>query len=162
MIADVLLQGFGAAGGAARPCTAGLGVAHRRQPAETGAAATCCCTSPPCWWRCDPGAALANIPGLGGNRMAWPTQAGPGGAVGLIVAEYALAAGSDMIGPYGRMFVWAMGAVLAVLLTLLTLGLTAGEWRAAGRAARITVGHGRRGAGMAAGAFRRMRPPVRG
>jgi S-DNA-T family DNA segregation ATPase FtsK/SpoIIIE len=156
VIADMLLQGFGAAGvlpGFALLAWAWRIGASRRESGSGGDlllhVAALLVALPIL------AAALANIPAIGGNRMAWPTQAGPGGAIGSIVAEYALAAGSDMIGAYGRSFVWAMGAVLAVLLTLLTLGLTAGEWRAAGRAARMTAGQGRRGAGMAVRTFRR-------
>jgi S-DNA-T family DNA segregation ATPase FtsK/SpoIIIE len=156
LVADVLLQGFGAAGvlpGLALLAWAWRIGASRRDTGARGDlllhVAALLVALPVL------AAALANIPGMGGSRMAWPTQAGPGGAVGLIVAEYALAAGSDMIGSYGRIGVWALGAVLAVLLTLLTLGLTAGEWRAAGRAARVTAGQGRRGAGLAVRAFRR-------
>jgi S-DNA-T family DNA segregation ATPase FtsK/SpoIIIE len=94
------------------------------------------------------GAVLTGIPGL--PALNWPTKVGPGGASGLLVAGEALAAGREMLGPFGGLVVWTLGAALAAVLTLLALGLTAGEWRAAARVTRFSVVHGGRIAGLLA------------
>ncbi len=130
VIADVLLQAFGAAG--AMPGIAliawawrvgarggsGFGVAGRIA-ALLGAMPAL-------------GAVLSLLPGPGGLVAQWPAGAGPGGAVGRTLADGMMTAGREMLGPFGAMGVMAGVGVLAVLLVLLTLGLTAGEWRAAG------------------------------
>ena len=54
-----------------------------------------------------------------------------------------------MLGAFGAPLVWVLGTALAGTLTVLALGLTAGEWRSAGRAARLTVVHGRGAVGLA-------------
>ena len=91
---------------------------------------------------------------------AWPTVAGLGGAIGALLAAGGLEAGQGMMGPVGAAVVWTVGFALAVTLTLLALGLSAGEWHAAGRvAARGRDGFrssgGRDAAGRSAG------PPLR-
>ena len=73
----------------------------------------------------------------------WPGGAGLGGAAGALVAGDALSAGRDMVGAYGGLSVWAAGAALSGLLTVLALGLTAREWHAAGSTARGAVRGGR-------------------
>jgi S-DNA-T family DNA segregation ATPase FtsK/SpoIIIE len=83
-------------------------------------------------------AVLSGVPGLP-MPPAWPTQAGPGGAGGLLIAADALAAGRGVLGPLGGLLVWGLGALLAIVLTLLALGLSAGEWRAAARAIRVLI-----------------------
>ena len=88
-------------------------------------------------------AVLSGFPGLPAP-VAWPTQAGLGGAGGVLIAADALAAGRGILGPLGGLIVWGLGAVLAVVLTLLALGLSAGEWRAAARALRLGMITGRR------------------
>jgi S-DNA-T family DNA segregation ATPase FtsK/SpoIIIE len=40
-----------------------------------------------------------------------------------------------MMGPMGAVLIWSLGAILAVVLAILGLGLTSTEWRAAGEAA---------------------------
>ncbi len=102
------------------------------------------------------GAVLSAVPLPPALAAFWEQGSGPGGAVGMVVAGNALQAGRDMLGPFGGMLVWSLGALLAVALTLLTLGLTAGEWRAAGRAARGSVTGGRRAAGFAGRAASRI------
>ena len=47
-----------------------------------------------------------------------------------------LTAGRDALGPVGAVLIWTIGLAFAVTLTLLALGLSASEWRAAGRSAR--------------------------
>ncbi len=86
--------------------------------------------------------------------IAWPTVAGLGGAIGAQLGHLAMAAGRTGLGPLGGALVWIMGVMLALTLTLLALGLTAGEWRTAGRAAvgtaRVSVSGGRIAGGVLA------------
>ena len=82
-------------------------------------------------------AVLAAIPTP--RILAWPTVAGLGGAIGKLLASTGLSVGRDVLGPVGAVMMWTMGLALAVTLTLLALGLTASEWRAAGRIARRTT-----------------------
>jgi DNA segregation ATPase FtsK/SpoIIIE, S-DNA-T family len=79
-------------------------------------------------------AVLAAIPAP--RTLVWPTVAGLGGAIGRLLASTGLSVGRDVLGPVGAVMMWMMGLALAVTLTLLALGLTASEWRAAGRIAR--------------------------
>ena len=65
----------------------------------------------------------------------WPTVSGPGGAVGRMIAPAVLRMGMDAMGPLGAILVVAGLSALGLALTVLSLGLTAGEWRAAGRSA---------------------------
>ena len=146
VVADLLLQGFGLA--AALPGLAMLAWAWRiasyrgirsltlRLAATLAALPTLA-------------AALAAIPLPQG--LAWPSVAGLGGAIGARLGHLAVAAGRHGLGPLGAALVWALGLTLAVTLTLLALGLTAGEWRVAGRtavgAARLSIAGGRAGLG---------------
>jgi S-DNA-T family DNA segregation ATPase FtsK/SpoIIIE len=91
---------------------------------------------------------LAAVPGPHGAPMDWPTVAGPGGAAGTVLKADVLAAGFELIGPVGPALVWALAAVLAAMLVVLALGLTAGEWRAAGQALRRAAGDARDVAGL--------------
>ncbi|MCW3477263.1 FtsK/SpoIIIE family DNA translocase [Limobrevibacterium gyesilva] len=143
--ADLLLQGFGVAGmlpGLALLAWAWRIGSHRGLGGLPLRLAALLAAMPVL------GGALAGIPGLHGGGVAWPTQAGLGGAGGLLLADDTLSAGRDMLGPFGGLVVWGLGTVLAVVLTLLALGLSAGEWRAAGRAARGSMTHGRSAAGL--------------
>ncbi len=98
-------------------------------------------------------AALATLPGALPAAAAWPTGAGPGGAVGAMLAAQAMAMGQGLLGPTGTVIVLGAGWLLAALLAILALGLTGGEWRAAGRGAvgvmRGSVRGGRGAAGLA-------------
>jgi DNA segregation ATPase FtsK/SpoIIIE, S-DNA-T family len=128
-LADVLLQGFGVAGllpgivllawawriGSHR----GLGSMAGRLAATVGALPMLAAML------------AASLP----QAIAWPTGAGPGGAIGSLLSRTALGAGSGLLGPFGAIAVWMGGAALAVGLTLWSLGLSPGEWRAAGRLA---------------------------
>ena len=140
IVADLLLQGFGAAG--ALPGLALLAWAWRitagrgREGAGGGLAirvAGLLAAMPVL------AAVLAGIPGPHGQPIVWPAAAGLGGAAGRMIAGGTLAAGRGLLGPFGGVAVWGLAVVLAVALALLALGLTAGEWRAAGRAARRSV-----------------------
>jgi DNA segregation ATPase FtsK/SpoIIIE, S-DNA-T family len=142
MLADLLLQGFGVAG--ALPGLAMLAwawrIASRRGLGSIVARIA---------------ALLAALPLLAAvlsataapTSVAWPTVAGLGGAIGRLLGTAGLTVGRDVLGPLGAMMVWTIGLALAVTLTLLALGLSAGEWRAAtrsaGSAARFGVSGGR-------------------
>ena len=126
-LADILLQGFGVAG--MLPGVALLAWAWRigshRGLGSIALRIVALVVAVPAL------AALlaASIPHL----IAWPTVAGPGGAIGSVLSGAALGAGNAMLGPFGAVVAWMCGAALAVALTLMALGLSAGEWRAAGR-----------------------------
>ncbi len=86
--------------------------------------------------------------------LAWPAGSGPGGAIGLLGGGKAVSVAQALLGPAG---VWAALGALSVLVVpfmALALGLSAGEWRAAGRGAvgvaRGSVRGGREAAGLAA------------
>ncbi len=78
------------------------------------------------------GAVLAGIGALHGPVVNWPA-AGLGGAIGTIVSRAVLEAGRGVLGPVGIVFVWVLAVPLAMTLVLLSLGLSAGEWRGAAR-----------------------------
>ena len=98
------------------------------------------------------GGVLAAIPSRHGGALAWPVGAGLGGAAGRLVADDALAAGRDLLGRFGAPLVLTLGVLLAVTLSVLALGLSRGEWRAAGLAAGRAARYGR----VAASVFGRL------
>ncbi len=132
--ADLLLQGFGLAG--ALPGITLLAWAWQlgasRSQAQFGflGRITALLAAMPVL-----AASLATLPRLLGLTLAWPTAAGLGGAGGQIAAADAMAAGLGLMGPWGGVVVWVLGTILAIALTLLALGLSLGEWRAAVAAA---------------------------
>ena len=140
--ADLLLQSFGLA--AALPPLALLAWAWRLSAGPSGAggrrgsaplrAAALLAALPIA------AASLSAAATLLGNAPGWPTAAGPGGAAGQIISADAVAAGRGLMGQAGGAVVWGLLAVLALVLTLLALGLSLAEWRAtaafAARAAR--------------------------
>jgi S-DNA-T family DNA segregation ATPase FtsK/SpoIIIE len=130
-LADLLLQGFGIAG--ALPGLAMLAwawrMASRRGLGSVAARIAALLAGLPLL-----AAVLATITP---RALGWPTTAGPGGAIGQLLGGAGLAVGRDLLGPLGALMVWTIGTALAVTLTLLALGLSAGEWRAA----RHSVGH---------------------
>jgi S-DNA-T family DNA segregation ATPase FtsK/SpoIIIE len=145
-LADVLLQGFGLAGalpGVALLAWAWRLASHRGLGSITMRLAAMVAALPIL------AAALAAVPLPQG--MAWPTVAGLGGAIGAQLCHLALAAGRGAVGPAGALLVWALGLTLALTLTLLALGLTAGEWHTAGRiamqVARVSVSGARLASG---------------
>ena len=144
--ADLLLQGFGLAG--ALPGVAMLAWAWRifshRGLYIFPLRLACLLAALPVL-----GAVLSPIPGMHGELIAWPAGSGLGGAVGRLVAESALAAGQEMLGPLGPPLVLALGAALAVALVVLALGLSRSEWRAAGIAARQAATQSRDAVGVA-------------
>jgi S-DNA-T family DNA segregation ATPase FtsK/SpoIIIE len=145
VVADLLLQGFGLAGvlpGLAMLAWAWRIGSHRGLGGwKLRLAALLACLPVLA-------AVLAGIPGPHGALPAWPDTAGLGGAAGLLISSHALTASRQLLGQFGGLPVWGLGAALAVVLSLLALGLTAGEWRAAGRGARVSVRSGRAAAGL--------------
>ncbi len=145
-LADLLLQGFGLAGalpGFAMLAWAWRIASYRGLGSVSGRLAATLAALPVL------AAALAGIPlPLG---VAWPTGAGLGGAIGTQLGHVAMEAGRNGLGPLGVALVWLLGLTLAMTLTLLALGLTAGEWRTAGRTvvsvARVSVSGGRTASG---------------
>ena len=147
--ADLLIQGFGMA--CLLPPLAMLGWAwriasHRGLQAPALRLLALCCAVPAC------AAAFAGVMLLlGGHGWSWPGPAGPGGAVGEKLSQMTFGAGRALIGPYGGVALWGLGGLLALVLAPLSLGLSAGEWRAAGRRTRSGIKGGaarlRRGEG---------------
>ena len=90
---------------------------------------------------------FASLPGPHGAPLAWPVAAGPGGAIGALFAHWVLGAGRHLF-PHGALVAGLLAAVLAVLLSLLALGLNRRDWRVAGGVAARSVRHGRRAAGL--------------
>ena len=132
VLADMLLQGFGFAAGL--PGVAMLAwawrVASRRGLGSFAARiAAAAGALPVLAARPEPATASSSA------FARWPTWAGPGGAVGRALSQITLDAGRGVMGPFGVALVSVLGVVLALVLTLLAIGLSAGEWRIAGRAA---------------------------
>jgi DNA segregation ATPase FtsK/SpoIIIE, S-DNA-T family len=151
MLADLLLQGFGVAG--ALPGLAMLAwawrIASRRGLGSILARLAALLAALPLL-----AAVLAGV--AAPHSFAWPTVAGLGGAIGRLVGTAGLAVGRDVMGPLGALMVWTIGMALAVTLTLMALGLSAGEWRAATRSAGCAARYGVSGGRAAAGVVRRM------
>ena len=134
VLADLLLQGFGVAG--ALPGLAMLAwawrIASRRGLGSVAARLAAMLAALPVL-----AAVFAGLPTP--PTLAWPTVAGLGGAIGRLLASVGLAVGHRVLGPVGALMIWSIGLALAVTLTLLALGLSAGEWRTAGRVARAAL-----------------------
>jgi S-DNA-T family DNA segregation ATPase FtsK/SpoIIIE len=104
------------------------------------------------------GAALAAVPMLlagdaraGASAAAqWPSAAGIGGALGSLLATAGVGAGRDLLGGAGGEVMTGLAGSLALVLTVLALGLSRREWQSAGLAARGVV-HGAGGAASASG-----------
>jgi S-DNA-T family DNA segregation ATPase FtsK/SpoIIIE len=149
VLSDLLLQGFGAAG--ALPGLAMLAwawrIASRRGVGSMAARLAALLAAMPVL-----GAVLAGLPFPAGAAANWPTLAGPGGAVGHLIASAMMGVGRDMMGSVGAGLIWLLGLCLAVVLVLLALGLSSREWRTAGRGAsvvaRVSFSGGRDAAGL--------------
>ena len=155
-VADLLLQGFGLAGGLpgiAMLCLAWR-LASRRGIGSRAARLLAVVLGVPVL-----AAALAALPF--GRAIAWPVSAGLGGAVGGLLAQATLAAGHGVLGTVGAILVTAIGWALALTLVLLACGLTGGEWRAGMRGvtaiARFSVSTGWSAALLARPALRLFR-----
>ena len=145
MLADMLLQGLGLA--AVLPGLALLAWAWRLGIARGGGSAllrvaTLLATMPALAATLSGGAILL------GRNVPWPTHAGLGGAIGQMLAQNALMIGHDILGASGGAIMVALCSLSALILTVLTLGLTAGEWRAAGRSAGQVATGSRQAAGV--------------
>ena len=143
--ADLLLQGFGLAGGL--PGVALLAWAwrigsHRGLLAFPLRLAALLAALPVL------GAVLSPIPGMRGEPVLWPAGNGLGGAAGRLVAADAREAGEQLLGPLGPPAVLALGIALAAALVVLALGLSRSEWRAAGVVARRAARQSRGAAGL--------------
>jgi S-DNA-T family DNA segregation ATPase FtsK/SpoIIIE len=149
VLADLLLQGFGAAG--VLPCVAmlawtwriashrGLGSVAVRVLALLGAVPALA-------------AAIAEVTLVAQvGALNWPGPAGPAGALGRAIAVPLLAAGQGTLGPLGTALILILGSALAGATTLLAFGLSAGEWRVAGRAALVVARVAATGCARAAG-----------
>ncbi len=95
-------------------------------------------------------AALQGLAIQAGMALRYPTEAGPGGAVGHVLADSGIGMARTLLGPLGASLTLAAVALLSLVLAVLALGLTAGEWRAAGRAARGSAVQARRASGVVA------------
>ncbi len=145
LVADLLLQGFGLAGGL--PVVALLAWSWRAgsgrglgSPAVRLAALLLALPVL--------AASLAPVP-LG---RAWPASAGLGGAAGLAIGPWLMAAGRTALGMPGGWLAWGLTALLSLLLVVLALGLQARDYRAAGKGAAVAARVGaRRGRGVAEG-----------
>ena len=148
-LADLLLQGFGLAGtlpGLALLAWAWRVGSHRGLGSMAVRLASLLGGMPVL------AAMLAAIPARPG--FAWPVEAGLGGAIGRLLGNAGQGTGHSLFGPFGIGAFWVLGGALAITLTLLALGLSASEWRSAGRftgrMARYSVSGGRDMAGMVA------------
>jgi S-DNA-T family DNA segregation ATPase FtsK/SpoIIIE len=133
MLADILLQGFGVA--AVLPGIAMLTwcwrIASRRGLGSFGGRLAALVAAMPML-----AAAIAVVP----QRAApWPVMAGLGGSIGQIIARAELGAGHGVFGIVGAASIWLLSVVLALVLGLLSLGLSRSEWRSAGHAAGVAA-----------------------
>ncbi len=146
IVADLLIQGFGVAGGLPALALLAWGWrigSHRGLTSVSLRLAALLAALPAT------ASVLAAIPDWHGRPLLWPAGVGLGGAAGQLVGATAIAAGHDMIGPFGAAIVIALCTALAAALIVLSLGLSRGEWRAAGLAARQSARQGRVVAGFA-------------
>jgi S-DNA-T family DNA segregation ATPase FtsK/SpoIIIE len=133
MLADMLLQGFGVV--AVLPGLAMLTwcwrIASRRGLGSFGGRLAALLAAMPML-----AAAIAVVP----QRAApWPVMAGLGGSIGRILAQAELGAGQGLFGMVGAASVWMLSVALALVLGLLSLGLSRSEWRSAGHAAGVAA-----------------------
>ena len=140
MAADLLLQSFGVA--AVLPGMAALAWAWRiASHRGLGSFATRLAST------------LGALPVLAALAAAypgtapWPAEAGPGGAIGRVLAESVAGYAQGVLGPLGAAIALLLGTALGLLLFWAALGLSAGEWRAAGRVAGGSIAQGRRAVG---------------
>ena len=141
MAADLLLQSFGVA--AVLPSIVALAWAwriasHRGLGSFAARLASTLAALPVL-------AALASVvPGT----PPWPAESGPGGAIGRVVAQSVATYAQGALGPLGAAIALLLGTALGLTLFWAALGLSAGEWRAAGRVAGGSFTQGRRAVGF--------------
>ena len=150
LLADVLLQGFGIFGvlpGVAMLTWCWRIASHRGLGSFSGRLASLLAATPLL------AAAVSVWPS--GHGVPWPVMAGLGGSIGQIVADAELGAGYAALGIVGAASVWLLGAALAFVLGLVSLGLSRSEWRTAGHAAGIAAQFSWSGGRGAVGALSR-------
>ncbi len=102
-------------------------------------------------------ALLASVPGA----LHWPSEAGLGGAIGTVLAAWAGGVAQGWAGAPGAGVAAVLGTVLGLFLVWASLGLSAREWRTAGRLAGGSLAQGGQAGRRAAGVFGRMRAAFR-
>ena len=130
MLSDMLLQGFGVVGilpGIAMLTWSWRIASHRGLGSFVGRLAALLAAMPLL-------AATVSVVPLPHVRP-WPVMAGPGGSIGQLISNTELGAGQGLFGIVGAASVWLLSGALAIMLGLLSLGLSRSEWRTAGRAA---------------------------
>ena len=144
LFADILLQGFGIAGGlpgvALLAWAWGAGVRGRIDGGTLLLRAVALLVTLPVV-----AAVASGVAGVLALGPAWPTAAGPGGAIGGVLEAELLASAQAMMGPIGMAGVAALVLILALLLLMLTLGLSGRDLGPAfvvGRRAGRSVGTG--------------------
>ena len=142
--ADVLLQAFGAA--AVLPSLAALAWAWRIA-SHRGLGSFAARLSTTLAALAILSALLAAVP-WPGAAAHWPTYAGPGGAVGHVLAKAVLGWATALVGPFGGLAAGLVGVLAAVGLVWASTGLSAQDWRRAGEAGRSAWATGRRTAGL--------------
>ena len=148
IVADLLLQGFGLAGalvGLAMLTWAWRIGSHRGIGNFAGRLASLLAAMPLL------AAVVASLPGS--QRLGWPATSGLGGAIGALLSQTAIGTGQALFGPVGVACVWAIGLAATAGLTVMSLGLSRGEWRAAGRMTAVAARMGVSGGIGAAGAL---------
>jgi DNA segregation ATPase FtsK/SpoIIIE, S-DNA-T family len=150
MLSDMLLQGFGVVGilpGIAMLTWSWRIASHRGLGSFVGRVAALLAAMPLL------AAAVSVVPVP--NARPWPVMAGPGGSIGQLIANTELGAGHGLFGIVGTASVWLLSAALAIVLGLLSLGLSRSEWRTAGRAAGVAARFSMSGGRGAVGALSR-------
>jgi S-DNA-T family DNA segregation ATPase FtsK/SpoIIIE len=155
VLADTLLQGFGVVGvlpGIAMLTWCWRIASHRGLGSLVARLAALLAAMPLL------AAAIAAVPvphAKNAAAIAWPVMAGLGGSIGQIVADAELGAGHALFGVVGAASIWLLSAALAIVLGLLSLGLSRSEWRSAGRAAKVAAKFSVSGGREAVGALSR-------
>ena len=85
--------------------------------------------------------------------LVWPTSAGLGGAGGHLLSVTFLDSAEGALGGLGAVLVFLIATLLGLALAAACLGLTPGEWRAAGRQAAVAARAGAAGSQTVAGLF---------
>jgi DNA segregation ATPase FtsK/SpoIIIE, S-DNA-T family len=151
MLSDMLLQGFGVV--AVLPGFAMLTwcwrIASRRGLGSFGGRLAALLAALPLL------AAAVSIVPMPHHGVPWPVMAGLGGSIGQLVSHAELEAGQSLFGIVGAASVWLLNVVLALVLGLLSLGLSRSEWRSAGHAAGVAARFSVSAGGGAVGALSR-------
>ncbi len=130
--ADILLQSFGLAAGLTPACLLAWGWRLISQQGIVGPMIRFTA-----WLAAMPvlAAVLRALPSAANGVHPWPVMPGLGGMAGTRIAGFILTLGGDLGGWVGQLILVALLGLLAFLLVLMALGLSAGEWLAAGKSA---------------------------